>query len=78
MPRRMFDFRCAVSGEMFERYADASLTHCRCECGAEAKRLISPSNVVLEGVTGDFPGAKIKWERKREEKLRQERKQNSQ
>jgi hypothetical protein len=30
--------------------------------------------VKLEGVTGSFPGAAMQWERKRNEKMAQERK----
>ena len=33
--------------------------------------------VKLEGVTGDFPGAAMQWERKRAEKLAVERKQSA-
>jgi len=33
--------------------------------------------VKLEGVTGDFPGAAMQWERKRAEKVAAERKQSA-
>jgi hypothetical protein len=33
--------------------------------------------VKLEGVTGDFPGAAMQWERKRNEKIKAEQKHNA-
>jgi hypothetical protein len=33
--------------------------------------------VKLEGVTGDFPGAAMQWERKRNEKIKAEQKANA-
>ena len=77
MPRRIYDFKCNSCNEVFEKYADTSVALSRCECGGEAKRLISTSMIKLDGTTGDFPGAALKWDKKREEKLRLERKQNS-
>ena len=43
-------------------------------CGQPAIRIVSKPMVKLEGVTGDFPGAAMQWERKRNEKMAQERK----
>lgn len=62
----LFDFRCEGSGETFERLADRGVSHVRCKCGHEAKRLISPVKCQLEGASGDFPGAHMKWVREHE------------
>jgi len=42
-----------------------------------AKKLISPVRTKLDPISGDFMGATRKWERNREQKLKQERKANS-
>ena len=75
--RRIYEFRCEGCGEVYEQYVEESVTQCRCECGSSAKRLISIPRIALEGISGDFPTAHDQWVKKREEKLRQERKQNS-
>lgn len=64
----MRDFRCVVTGEVFERLADSKANHVRCNCGGEARRIISPIRCQLEGASGDFPGAHFKWLREHEGK----------
>ena len=64
--RKIFDVQCkscdAVT-EVFGRDSDSF----RCgACGAPAKRIISPIRCKLEGVTGHFPGAAMKWQREHE------------
>ena len=77
MPRRYFDFICTNSHKT-EAFVDAEQYTILCkECGAEAKRIVSAPTMKLEGITGSFPTAYDAWERKRAEKLVQERKQNS-
>ena len=60
--RKIFDARCGSCNTVFETfdYLDAAV---RCSCGGEAKRIISPVRCSLEGASGDFPGAAMKWER---------------
>jgi Zn finger protein HypA/HybF involved in hydrogenase expression len=61
--RKIIDVRCRDCGEVHEEFGNLDDTF-RCgSCGGEAKRIISPVRCTLEGVTGDFPGAAIKWER---------------
>ena len=61
--RKIFDVRCRDCGEVHEEFGYLDDTF-RCgSCGGEAKRIISPVQCQLEGVTGGFPGAAIKWER---------------
>ena len=77
MPRRIFEFVC-INGHRTDAFVDTEVhvTPCR-ECGAESKRVMSAPTMKLEGWTGSFPTAYDSWERKRSEKLAQERKQNS-
>jgi Zn finger protein HypA/HybF involved in hydrogenase expression len=61
--RRLYDARCTsckTISEVFGREDDDF----RCGvCDSPAKRIISPVKCKLEGVSGDFPGAAMKWER---------------
>ena len=77
MPRRIFEFVCE-NGHRTEALVDTEVhaTPCK-ECGSEAMRVMSAPTMKLEGWTGSFPQASHSWERKRSEKLAQERKQNS-
>ncbi len=65
--RKIFDARCKSCDTVFETfdYLDATV---RCSCGGEAKRIISPVRCTLDGTSGDFPGAAIKWARDHEHK----------
>jgi hypothetical protein len=60
--KKIHDRRCLETAAVFETYdyLDADV---RCSCGAETVRLISPVRSVLNGSSGDFPGAAMKWER---------------
>ena len=49
-----------------------------CEnCSEQANLILTAPQVVLEGVSGDFPGAAMKWDRKHKRQLDWERKRNS-
>ena len=70
----IFDFKCD-NGHIHEAFVDSKVREQPCpECGQTSYRLISTPQVMLEGTTGAFPGAAMQWERKRAEKLAQERK----
>ena len=66
--RRIYDVRCTDDSckeitEVFGRAEDDF----RCgACSAPAKTIVSPGNFVLEGTSGDFPGAAMKWKRDHE------------
>ena len=77
MARRIFEFVCE-DGHLSDKLVDSECraTHCPI-CDKTAERIISTPMVKLEGVTGDFPGASMQWERKRAEKLTAERKQSA-
>ena len=63
--RRIFDFKCP-DGHVTERLIDVDLRRIRCECGKEAKRITSPVKCMLDGASGDFPGAHMKWVKEHE------------
>jgi len=73
---RMFDFVCE-NGHKTERLTDYEAVSFRCECGAQATRILSAPAVKLEGWSGRFPGAANKFDRIHREKLAAERKANS-
>jgi hypothetical protein len=76
MPRRLFDFRCEAGHEQ-EMLVDYETTSVTClECGSAAHRQLSAPRINLEPFTGIFPSATSKWEKRRAEKLAQERKLN--
>ena len=77
MPRRMFDFECKDS-HITESFVDVDIKEVQCgECGGKATRIISPTTIYLDPVSGLFPSATAKWARQRAEKLAVEKKQNS-
>lgn len=72
--RRIYEFRCESTQQVFERYIDEAETVIRCNCGANANRIVSAVRSSLDVVSGHFPGATMKWAKAREQKLKQERK----
>jgi hypothetical protein len=77
MPRRIFEFVC-TNAHRTEAFVDDEVhaTPCK-ECGSEATRVVSAPTMKLEAYTGSFPTAYDAWDRKRSEKLAQEKKQNA-
>ena len=61
----LFDFGCPSCGHKFEALARSQdhTTECR-ECGKPADRLVSAVRCKLEGVSGDFPGAALAWDKR--------------
>ena len=71
--RRFFDFKCC-SGHVHEHYVNSDVREVGCPtCGKTSVRLISKPRIALDGISGDFPGESMKWERQRAEKQAQER-----
>jgi Zn finger protein HypA/HybF involved in hydrogenase expression len=63
--RKIIDVRCGSCGHVQEEFGHLTDAF-RCgECGGESERIISPVRCALEGVSGDFPGAAIKWAKDR-------------
>lgn len=74
MPRRMFDFLCE-QGHENEALVDTEVFEITCRvCEDVAKRTVSAPRTYLEPFSGAFPGAYHAWNRKRAEKMAQERK----
>jgi hypothetical protein len=68
----MFDFECA-SGHRHEQLVQPDMRNVMCPvCNKVATRLIAAPRVQLEGITGDFPGAAMQWEKRRESHMRKE------
>lgn len=79
MAKRIYEFICTgEDNHVFEKYTSEENRTVVCpHCGELSNRIISPSLISLEGYTGNYPGAAIKWVNQRKEKLRQEQKQNA-
>ena len=73
MSLRVYDFRCPL-GHITEHFVDAEIQEVQCHCECMAERLVSMPRFKLDGCSGDFPTAADAWERKREQKMAQERK----
>ena len=72
--RRMFEFVCE-DGHISEALVDDTVRELSCRaCGKHSTRIVSMVRARLEGISGAFPSAYDAWERKRSEKLVQERK----
>ena len=59
---KVIEFRCD-QGHIFEEFVTEDITVSRCDCGANATKIVSATNHVLEGASGDFPGRHSKWVR---------------
>lgn len=74
---RVYDFLCP-NQHISEQFVSNNIDTVVCPvCGEKAHRAVSAPNVKLEGWSGSFPGAAMKWEKKHQEKMAQERKRNS-
>lgn len=65
--RVLNDFKCRDCGERFEalEQSDRKITRCRL-CGGDADRLLAAPRAKLDPISGDFPGATLRWERMHE------------
>jgi hypothetical protein len=73
---KVFDFRCEEGHvkEAFVRTGEEDQIRPCAECGSNSSRIISAPTVVLDPISGAFPGATMKWARDRQQKIKQERK----
>lgn len=74
----LFDFRCTECDRVDEHLVrrDTKVVACN-ECGSPATKLIPAPRCKLEGISGDFPGAAIKWAKDHERAAKQAAKANS-
>ena len=70
------DFKCP-NGHVTEHFLSNDTEVTRCDCGEEARKVISPVRSVLDPISGGFAGATMKWAKDRERKIQQERKATS-
>lgn len=57
----IYDVKCTSCGKVDEVYGRKGDT-VRCSvCSSDSRSIISPVACVLDGSTGDFPGAHSKW-----------------
>lgn len=74
--KSIYTFKCRAAdcANVFDEYTEYTTTLKCPRCGSVADKVITAPQIKLEGVTGSFPGAAMSWEKKRVEKLAQERK----
>ena len=66
---KVFDFKCS-NGHVFEEFVESGTTTSRCGCGADATKIVSATQCVLDGASGDCPGQHMKWVREHEKAAR--------
>ncbi len=60
----LFDFECPNCANVFEELVSTDKLTTPCpECASEASRMISAPTITLDGCSGHFPGAALKWEK---------------
>jgi len=64
--RVMRDFKCDSCEKTVEKFIDSEIAGIICDCGSLAVRLVSCPRPVLDGTSGDFPGASMRWAKIRE------------
>lgn len=70
MARRIFEFECD-NGHITERFIEESARMTNCSvCGLVASRIMSAVRSAIDPISGDFPGATMKWERQHVEAAR--------
>jgi len=71
------DYVCELghSTEVFSKGQPPETIECH-ECGKPATKALAAPRCKLEGTSGSFPGAAMQWDRKRAEKMAQERKKS--
>ena len=70
----LFDFKCD-SNHVTEKLVKSDTTDIECPvCGNKALRQISAVRSKLDHISGDFPGATMRWVKQREQKIKHERK----
>lgn len=73
MPIYDYNCTCGVVFEELRKIEERQTAVCP-SCGGEATQKISAPMFKLEGITGAFPTAYDQWEKKRRQKMAQERK----
>ena len=75
--RLIYDFQCS-DNHVTEGFVSSDVTEHPCGlCAKTAQMIISPVRTKLDPISGDFPGATMKWAKNREKQIKHERKTNS-
>jgi hypothetical protein len=75
--RLLYDFKCS-DNHVTEGYVSSDITVHPCGvCANQAHRIISPVRSRLDPLSGDFPGATMKWATNRQKQIQHERKTSS-
>lgn len=68
------DFECS-DNHVTEQFVNSEITESTCTyCGKPATRRLCAPRIRLEGITGHFPGAAIRWENTRKKRMQFEQK----
>jgi putative FmdB family regulatory protein len=70
---KVFDFQCE-EGHIHEAFVKTDEDRPCPDCGGNSSKVISAPRVVLDPISGAFPGATMKWAKDRQQKIKQERK----
>lgn len=75
----LFDFKCKSCNHVIEEFSKSDdISHTiMCKCGGQMRRIISPVRSKLEGISGAFPTAYDKWDKKRQQHMKVEAKRNN-
>ena len=74
--RLLNGFTCP-DGHVHEHYVDRDVQQVPCgTCDLMATKTLVAPRVYLDPVSGDFPGATMKWAKMREKQIKWERKRN--
>jgi putative FmdB family regulatory protein len=64
---RMYsDYKCESCANLFEKFVERDEDVPCPQCGSSTRRLISPVRCKLDGTSGDFPGAAMKFAKQHE------------
>lgn len=66
----LFDFRCKSCNKVEEHWVSSDIHTVECQCGEVATRCVG-GTVILDPISGDFPGATMKWARHHEKAAKQ-------
>ena len=75
--RKIFEFHCSSCDYSFEELTEYTKTFPCPRCSSNADKLISAPRIDLEGVSGSFPDAARKWDKKHYQKLAEETKKKN-
>jgi hypothetical protein len=73
MTRRIYEFVCP-DGHVTEKFIDEEVRETDCSaCDATATKMISAVQCSLDPISGDWPGATMKWAKNRQDQIKRER-----